>query len=75
MTNYNESKMLEREILVLTLKMHTKRIKLKKLLKRERERERQRERETPVTGCTQTHTGAQSQLVTFKAIPATHYKI
>ena len=71
MTNYNESKMLEREILVLTLKMHTKRIKLKKLLKRERERER----ETPVTGCTQTHTGAQSQLVTFKAIPATHYKI
>ena len=40
MTNYNESKMLEREILVLTLKMHTKRIKLKKLLKRERERER-----------------------------------
>ena len=38
MTNYNESKMLEREILVLTLKMHTKRIKLKKLLKRERER-------------------------------------
>ena len=69
MTNYNESKMLEREILVLTLKMHTKRIKLKKLLKRERERE------TPVTGCTQTHTGAQSQLVTFKAIPATHYKI